>query len=395
MSELQSRSRILLLSAGLMSFVLLGAGQAVMGPALPVFQKSFDIDISTAGWLISSLGIGSFLGLVGMYFIGRHVTPSVALFVMAAGAALIAASPGFLVSVLGGTTFGLGYGCVAALFNARILAAFGARGASMVSMLNAGYSIGAIAAPLVFVALGSDPRLVFGLIAISLVLTILISGKAGGGKAPARVGGGQFRFDLPILAFGLVAIGIEVSLAGLGPSAMIRAGIPADRAAGLLSAFFVAFLAGRLALTVLADRIPAFAVYTLACLLTSAFALGCAVIGPGWFFVPMGLSAGLFFPGYYVTATLRMGDDPRVAPVILATCQIGAVFTPLGASGLIPLLGDRGFFWLVTVAAGLIGLLAAASYRRMVRPGVTLPGVTPHDPDRSAEMRRDLRSPPR
>ena len=356
-----------LLVVGLLSFILLGAGQAVMGAALPAFQRLFSLDTATSGWLISSLGIGSFLGLVGMYFIGRHVTPRLALTVMAAGAALLAVSPGFLMSVLGGAVFGLGYGSVGALFNARILVAFGARGPSMVSLLNAGYSVGAIAAPLAFIGLGSDPKVIFGIIAAVTALTVLISGKAGGARAAVRVGGGGFRFDLPILTFGLLAIGIEVSLAGLGPSAMIRAGIPPDDAARLLSAFFVAFLAGRLILTLVADRVPPFAVFTAACLFTAASALGCAVISPGWFFAPMGFSAGLFFPGYFVTASARMGDDPRVAPVILATTQIGAVFTPLILAGMIPLMGDRGFFWLVAVAAAIMGLAALASFRSMSR----------------------------
>lgn len=367
MSELQSRSRLMLLSAGLLSFVLLGAGQAVMGPALPVFQSLFQIEISRAGWLISSLGVGSFTGLVGMYFLGRHVTPGLALVVMAAGAATLAAAPSFPLAVLGGAVFGVGYGCVAALFNGRILSAFGVRGASMVSLLNAGYSVGAIAAPLAFVALGSDPRLVFGIIAGLVALTILVSGQAGGGRSSTTSGAGTFRVDLPILAFGLISVGIEVSLAGLGPSAMIRAGISPERAAGLLSAFFMAFLAGRLILTLLADRVPPFAVYISACLFTALFALGCAVIDVGWFFVPMGFSAGLFFPGYYVTATQRMGDDPRVPPVILATSQIGAVFVPLGTSQVIPMMGDHGFFWLVAIAAGAVGVMAAATYRHMQR----------------------------
>lgn len=363
--EVQSTTRMPLLVAGLSSFILLGAGQAVMGPALPVFQNTFRLDGATSGWLISSLGIGSFLGLVGMYFVGRHVTPRLALMVMAAGAALLAVAPGFMPAVLGGAVFGLGYGAVAALFNTRILAAFGARGASMVSLLNAGYSVGAIAAPLLFVGLGSDPTLIFGIIAAVAALTVLITGPAGGMKAQPRRGGGGFRLDLPILAFGLVAIGIEVSLSGLGPSAMIRAGIAPADAARLLSAFFVAFLASRLLLTLLADRVPPFAVFTAACLFTALCGFGCAIVGPAWFFAPMGFSAGLFFPGYFVTATARMGGDPRVAPVILATTQIGAVLAPLIAASVMPAMGDRGFFWLVAIAAAITGLIAVASFRRM------------------------------
>ena len=358
--------RLLLLVAGLSSFILLGAGQAVMGPALPVFETRFAIDTATASWLISSLGIGSFGGLVGLYFLGHIVTPRMALLAMAAGAALLALGPGFLPTVAGGALFGLGFGSVAALFNVRILAAFGTRGPSMVSLLNAGYSVGAIAAPLMFVGLGSNPTLIFGIISAMTALTILLTGSAGGTASARPVPGKDgFRFHVPILAFGLVAIGIEVSLSGLGPSAMIRAGIPATRAAELLSAFFLAFLAGRLGLTLLADRLPSFAIFTFAALTTALCAFGCALIDPGWFFVPMGFCAGMYFPGYFVTAVAKMGSDVRVAPVVLATTQIGAVSAPLIVAQVLPMMGDRGFFWLVAVTSLALGLTALLGYRRM------------------------------
>ena len=359
-------SRLRLLVAGLMSFVLLGAGQAVMGPALPVYQQRFGIDTGQASWLVSSLGFGSFSGLVGLYFFGHHVTPRRALLVMSSGAALLALSPSFLVSVAGGAVFGLGFGSVAALFNSRILATFGPRGPSMVSLLNAGYSIGAIAAPLMFVALGSNPALVFAAVAVLTALTVLITDAAAGERsAKVQRGGAGFRFHFPILGFGLVAIGIEVSLSGLGPTAMIRAGIAPPQAAALLSAFFLAFLAGRLVLTLLAERVPSFAVFTLACLSTALCSLGAALIDPAWFFVPMGLCAGLFFPGYFVTASRKMGDDVRVAPVILAAVQIGAVTGPLIIGRLLPLMGERGFFWLIAGTALVLGVTAVALYPRM------------------------------
>lgn len=269
--------------AGLHSFILLGAGQAGIGPALPAFQARFAIDTAVASWLISSLGIGSFCGLVGLYFLGHVVTPRRALSVMAAGAGLLALAPGFVATVGGGALFGLGFGSAAALFNVRTLAAFGAKGPAMVSLLNAGHSVGAIVAPLLFVGLGSDPAVIFGNIAAMTASTILLTGKAGG-EAAARTkpGDGGVQFHLPILAFGLVAIGIEVSLGGLGPSAMIRAGIPATRAAELLSAFFLAFLAGRPGLTLLADRVQPFAVFTVATLSTALCALACASLRSFW-----------------------------------------------------------------------------------------------------------------
>jgi FHS family glucose/mannose:H+ symporter-like MFS transporter len=118
------------------SFIVLGAYQAVLGPALPVYQQIFTLDTASAGWLISTLGVGSFIGIAGMYFIGHRVTARLTLGAMAVGALLLAFAPNWIITLAGGVIFGLGYGSVATLFNARIMAAFGARGPSMVSLIS-------------------------------------------------------------------------------------------------------------------------------------------------------------------------------------------------------------------------------------------------------------------
>ena len=356
-----------LLFAAMASFIVLGAYQAVLGPALPVYQQMFGLQTATAGWLISTLGIGSFIGIVGMYFVGNHVTPRLALGAMALGAVLLALAPGWITTLAGGVLFGLGYGSVATLFNARIMAAFGVRGPAMVSLINALYSVGAIAAPLVFVALGSDTALIFWIIAGVAVLTIVASGPAGRARAVGVANTTGFRVDLPILVFGAFAIGFEVCLTGLAPSALILSGIAPARAAELLSVFFVAFLLGRLGLTLFANRVQPFAMFTAALGFTALCALGCVLFDPAWFYPPIGAAVGLFFPGFFMTATHKMGTDTRVAPVVLGTCQIGAVVSPLIVAGLIPQMGDKGFFWLMAGGAGLMALLALVFFRRMSR----------------------------
>jgi len=358
-----------LLFAAMASFIVLGAYQAVLGPALPVYQQMFGLQTATAGWLISTLGIGSFLGIAGMYFVGPHVTPRLALGAMALGAALLALAPGWIATLAGGVLFGMGYGSVATLFNARIMAAFGPRGPAMVSLINALYSVGAIAAPLVFVALGSEPAVMFSIIAGVAVLTIVASGPAGRARAVGVADTSGFRVHVPILLFGALAIGFEVCLTGLAPSALIRTGIAPERAAELLSMFFVAFLLGRLGLTVLANRVPPFAVFTASLGFTAVCALGCALSDPTWFYPPIGIAVGLFFPGFFMTATRKMGTDTRVAPVILGTCQIGAVVAPLFVAGLIPQMGDKGFFWLMAGGAGLMAGVALVLFRPMSREG--------------------------
>ena len=154
-----------LLFAGVATFVMMGSGQSLYGPALPAFSRIFAVSEAQAGVLISAHWVGCFLGVAIMYLRGGGITPRHALAAMAAGAGGVALLAGWWATVAGAMVFGLGYGLSTAVFNPRVLKAFGTHGPSMLSLLNATFGVGAIAAPLIFVALGSDPRWSFGLTA--------------------------------------------------------------------------------------------------------------------------------------------------------------------------------------------------------------------------------------
>ncbi|HLP83138.1 MAG TPA: hypothetical protein VK157_02210 [Phycisphaerales bacterium] len=174
-----------------------------------------------------------------------------------------------------------------------------------------------------------------------------------------------FRPHWAILGFGMVAIGMEASLAGLGPTALIQAGIAEETASQLLSAFFVVFLLARVVLIFIAHRVEPFVLYTLAVGSAALFALGAVFLSPSIFFVAMGASAGVFFPGFYVTASGKMGEDLRVPPTIVASGLVGAICTPLILAPLSAGMGERGFF---VLAAGILVTVSAAallSLRRM------------------------------
>lgn len=354
-----------LLFAGVATFILMGAGQALFGPALPVYVRDFALSEGEAGLFVALLWVGCFVGVGFMFFKGALVGPRHTLAVMAGGTGLMAASPNWWVTLAGGVIFGMGYGMATAVFNPRVMRAFGSKGPSMLSLLNATFGVGAIAAPLVFVWLGSDPAWAFGIVALVLAAIWLGAGAAGR-EAVAQAGEVKaFRPHWPILAFGLVAIGMEASLAGLGPTALIQAGVAEETASQLLSAFFVVFLLARVALIFVAHRVEPFVLYTVAVGSAALFALGAVFVSPAFFFVAMGASAGVFFPGFYVTASGKMGEDLRVPPTIVASGLVGAICTPLLLAPLSAHLGDRGFFIL---AAGILLAVSAAavvSLRRM------------------------------
>lgn len=348
-----------LLFAGMASFILMGAGQSLYGPALPVFGREMGLSLADASLVISAHWVGCFIGVAVMFVAGHLATPRRVLALMAAGAALIAAGWGWPVTLIGATVFGTGYGGSTVLFNPRFLAAFGDRGPSMLSLLNATFGIGAIAAPLVFVALGSQPGLGYGLIA-GLCLLVLLGAQDAGRVAAKVEAVERLRPDVLILTFGLFGVGMEACLIGLGPAALVRAGETEATSAALLSAFFVAFLGARVVLTFAAHLIAPFRLYLIAVGGIGACMILAAVSVPDWFFVPAGAFAGMIFPGYFVEALARMGHGPRVAPVVVGAGLIGGIGAPLVLARLVETLGERGFFWclgalgLVLLALGLL-----------------------------------------
>lgn len=360
-------ARRALMASGLASFVLLGLAQAIFGPVLPVYQQRFGLETAQAGWLISAFWVGCFSGVVGMFLAAGRAGPRPGLAAAAIGAALMGLAPSWPLVLLGGLIFGGGYGSLAAVFNPRILSAFGSRGGAMMSLLNAIFSFGAIAAPLVFLALGSEPRPTFLAFAALAAVIWLASGavsRDGVGAATERTG---YRMHWPMLIFGMLAIGMEAALVSLGPTALIRAGVSAGDASGLLSVFYVSYLVSRLVLVFVADRIPAFTVYVGAMGFAVVCALGALFLSPALFFPPMGVSASLFFHGFFVTATRKMGSDARVPPVIIGAGLVGAMILPLICAQLIGPMGDRGFFWLILIWAGVVTVASAAVMRQMNR----------------------------
>ncbi len=356
-----------LLFAGVATFVLMGAGQSLYGPALPAFSRQFGVTVAEAGVLISAHWVGCFVGVAIMYLRGGGITPRHSLAFMALGSAGIAALAGWWLTVLAAAVFGVGYGMATAVFNPRVLTAFGDRGPSMLSLLNATFGVGAIAAPLIFVALGSDPRWSFGMTALVLAAIWLAAGAAGRASPVPSGTVRPFKPHVPILAFGAVAIGLEACLVGLGPTALIQSGVAEETAAQLLSAFFVVFLLARTVLIFTAHLVPAFVLFTGAMAAAAVCAIGAVLVSPSVFFVAMGAATGLFFPGYYVTASQKMGEDIRVPPTIIAAGLVGGIFSPLAVAPLMVGMGEVGFFWLIGGVTLVMTALALAMGGQMRR----------------------------
>lgn len=357
-----------LLLVGIATFVLMGAVTSLYGPALPVYVRSFGISTGAAGWLISAHWIGCAIGVAGMFFWAAKVTPRVVALLMFFGTALLATQLNWLTVNLGALLYGAGYGAATVVFNPRVLRAFGARGTAMLSLLNATYAVGAIAAPLAFVAMSSNTVPAFGICAAIAIAVTLAAGFVGREKVAVSAAPTEaFRLHLPILTFAMVAIAVEACMGGLGPTALIRAGISEEHAAQLLSAFFLTFLAARVLLGFVGHLLPSFTLFTLSLGGAWASSLVAALWAPGLGFVAIGFFAAMFFPGEYVTATRKMGNSPQVAPTIIGAGLIGGIVAPALLAPMLDHMGERGFFWTAAAATGALTVAALASLRSMNR----------------------------
>ncbi len=360
------RTHAALLFSGIVTFMLMGAGQSLYGPAVPVFAREFGLTVADAGWLVSALWVGSATGVALMFWRGAGVTPRHALAVLALGAAGVAAGFGWWGTVAASVLFGTGYGMSTVVFNPRVLRAFGAKGPSMVGLLNATFAAGAIAMPLVFVAVGSNPRISFALVSGICAVTWMFAGSSERVDEVA-VATEPYRFRPVILCFAVLGIATEACLIGLGPTALITAGSTEEVAAKALSGFFVAFLLARTVLVFLAHRFAAFTLYACAMAVAAVAAWGAVILPAVPFFVLLGAAAGLFFPNCYVAACRQMGTDPRVTPTIIAAGLVGGISAPVLVGQVLGGMGERGFFQIVGTVCLLTAVAGFALRGRMNR----------------------------
>jgi FHS family glucose/mannose:H+ symporter-like MFS transporter len=362
------KSNAALIFSGIASFILMGAGQSIYGPALPAFSRLFDIGLGTAGFLVTAHWVGCAFGVGTMFWVGPRATPRHVIVAMILGAGLVATSLNFAVVILGAVLFGAGYGAATVVYNGRVLQVFGSGATGILSLMNACFGIGAIGAPLLFVALNNAPAPTFSLFAVAAVAIWFFSGRVTHPQ-PAATNAPKIplKLDLPILTFHALAIGTEASLIGLGPAALMATGASEVWAAQLLSIFFIGFLLARVSLFFVAHLLPPFRISTLAVAGVGLSSLGAATLSPDVFFVIMGFCAGAFFPTVYVAATRRMGDNARVSPVIITAGLIGGILIPLVLSQVMRQMGQFGFFWLFAGLMAAMTLWAITYGRRYNR----------------------------
>jgi FHS family glucose/mannose:H+ symporter-like MFS transporter len=330
-------------------FLLMGMAVSTYGPLLEHLTRRFGVSLPVAGATISVHFAGAVPGVfLAMWAVRR--LPARAIVVAAsavaslglAAVAIAFAWPMFLAAVF---VLGLGFGALVLSLNQLVAFSAGRRRAALLNALNAAYSAGAVAGPLLVAALAREH---FSLLYAggALVWLAVIPGALGiAGRLPVDAAASRrpgVLVGVFICAF-ILYVAIETGTGGWMTSHLESLGVASDNAATLTSAFFLAIVTGRLLITLVPPVVPESTV-VLASAVAATVALAAAAAGVGlpWAYVAAGLAMAPIFPtGVVWLARLRPTDSTATAWLFPAT-SVGGVVGP-AAIGIV--IANAGVRW--------------------------------------------------
>jgi MFS transporter, FHS family, glucose/mannose:H+ symporter len=176
----RSSSRTALLAVLFAGFTLSGIATTIVGPMLPVFIRRWGLDDGQAGLFPSILFLAALVGTAvsGAWMAWRGYRPPLVAgyALMGFGLATINASA-HVTALAAATALGFGYGLTTPGTNLYVAEAGGARSASLLSLLNLSWGVGAMAcSPLIALALRSShlPGLLIGYAIFGALLALAL-----------------------------------------------------------------------------------------------------------------------------------------------------------------------------------------------------------------------------
>ncbi|WP_245900899.1 MFS transporter [Deinococcus yavapaiensis] len=341
-------------------FVLIGATQALYGPALPSLSRQFGVSVSTAGLLISAHSLGALLGVLSAVPLqGRPFArwrAGVAVALLGVGAALLAVASSWSAALLAALLIGLGYGAITVGLNSLFAAGFGPRSAAMVNLLNALFGVGAVLGPLVVAAAPANARLPFVVIAASALLLLPFAvalddrvASAPNTSRPRSPKGPLVGFIM-LLALG---VGVEASSIGWNATYLVSLGKTPQAAASFTALFFVLFTLGRLAAVPLSLRFAPPILVLVALTLAMGLLLVAHVPSAApYALVALGGALAAVFPNTFTWASRAVQARQDATAVIVAGALLGSTIFPAVVGRAVALFGERAIpTTLATLAA--------------------------------------------
>ncbi|WP_093909839.1 sugar MFS transporter [Streptomyces sp. cf386] len=267
--------------ASCVGFVLIGALQALYGPAIPAFREEFDLSPSAAGLGLSAHFVGGVAGVLlfdRLYGrIGNRRILGASYLLMAVGAAGFALAPNWPVALGMALLAGLGFGGIDYGLNQLFAVGFGHRSTAMLNILNAHFGIGAILGPALIGTIGSThyPAVFLGFALANLPLLLCLRGvrdrapqpseahtESHGGQVLARSLGSVLAV---FVALYVLHVGIEAGVGGWEPTHLETVGYGAGFAATATSLYWLMMTVGRFLVAPIALRFSAQAIITVSC----------------------------------------------------------------------------------------------------------------------------------
>jgi fucose permease len=265
--------------ASCVGFVLIGALQALYGPAIPAFREEFGLSPSAAGLGLSAHFVGGVAGvlLFDRWFgrIGNRRILGASYLLMAVGAAGFALAPDWPLALAAALLAGLGFGGIDYGLNQLFAVGFGHRSTAMLNILNAHFGIGAILGPVVIGAVGAEhyPAVFLTFALVDLPLLWCLKGVRD--KAPQPSGtvpgsgavlGRSLGSVLAVfVALYVLHVGIEAGVGGWEPTHLETVGYGAGVAATATSVYWLMMTVGRFLVAPLALRFSAQTIITVSC----------------------------------------------------------------------------------------------------------------------------------
>ncbi|MFB7928267.1 sugar MFS transporter [Streptomyces sp. NPDC056039] len=327
--------------ASCVGFVLIGALQALYGPAIPAFRGEFGLSPSAAGLGLSAHFVGGVVGvlLFDRLFgrVGNRLVLGSSYALMAVGAAGFALAPEWPAALAAALLAGVGFGGVDYGLNQLFAVGFGHRSTAMLNILNAHFGIGAILGPALIGVVGSEHYpavfLCFALANLPLLLCLrgvrnevpVPGGGEGGGRG--QVLGRSLGSVLGVfVALYVLHVAVEAGVGGWEPTHLETVGYGAGVAATATSVYWLMMTVGRFLVAPLALRFSAQAIITVSCAGMTVCLLAASVpaLAP-YAYAGVGLFIAPIFPTGLPWLNRAAPRARRAGAVVIAASMVGGV----------------------------------------------------------------------
>ncbi|MDH6621203.1 FHS family glucose/mannose:H+ symporter-like MFS transporter [Streptomyces sp. SAI-135] len=326
--------------ASCVGFVLIGALQALYGPAIPAFREEFGLSPSAAGLGLSAHFVGGVAGvlLFDRLFgrIGNRRILGASYLLMALGAAGFALAPNWPAALTAALLAGLGFGGVDYGLNQLFAVGFGHRSTAMLNILNAHFGVGAVLGPALIGAVGAEhyPAVFLGFALVDLPLLLCLKGVRDQAPQPSgtvpgtpRVLGRSLASVLCVfVALYVLNVGIEAGVGGWEPTHLETVGYGAGVAATATSVYWLMMTVGRFLVAPIALRFSAQTIVTVSCAGMTACLLLASVreLAP-YAYAGVGLFIAPIFPTGLPWLHRAAPGARRAGALVIAASMIGGV----------------------------------------------------------------------